>query len=81
MVKVNVATLKAKLSKFLDLAQKGEAVIVTSHGQEIAKMGPPQMVVSESIDWRKFFSKFPPVKTRRKGIAGSLLICQMRDED
>ena len=37
---VNVATLKARLSYYLKLAEKGKEVIVTSHKQQVARIVP-----------------------------------------
>lgn len=82
MVKVNVATLKAKLSKYLEMAQKGVAIIVTSHGQEIAKIGPIQLVTSKPVNWREYFKKHPPVKLKNKdGLSAAQIIRKIRDEE
>ncbi len=81
MLRVNVATLKAELSKYLVLAQKGQQIIITSHGGEIAKMGPIQMVTAAAVNWKKFFSKHLPIKPKKKGTPAAQLIRQIRDED
>lgn len=81
MVKVNVATLKAKLSKYLEMAQKGIAVIVTSHGEEIAKIGPVQVVTSVPVHWKTFFAKHPAIKPQKSGISAAKLIRKIRDEE
>ena len=81
MIKVNVATLKAELSKYLDMAQHGQAFIVTSHGEEIAKIGPAQTVTSSAVDWKKFFSRHSPIKSKRNKPTGSEIIHSLRDED
>lgn len=81
MVKVNVAALKAELSRYLDMAQKGEQVIVTSHGEEIAKIGPAQTVTTPLINWGSFFSKRLPIKSKKKGTRSAQLIRQIRDEE
>ena len=81
MVKVNVATLKAELSKYLDMAQNGEQVIVTSHGVEIAKIGPAQIVTASPVNWKEFFSRHPPIKPKKKGSSAAQLIRQIRDEE
>ena len=78
---MNVATLKAKLSKYLEMAQRGIMVIITSHGQEIAKIGPVQIVTSSPINLKSFFVKHPPVKPKKKGTTAAKLIRQIRDED
>lgn len=41
MNKVNVATLKGKLSFYLKLVQEGEEVLVTSYRQPVARIVPP----------------------------------------
>lgn len=81
MVKVNVATLKAELSKYLDMAQHGEQVIVTSHGEEIAKIGPAQIVTALPVNWKEFFAQHPAIKPKKKGLFAAQLIRQIRDED
>lgn len=81
MVKVNVATLKAELSKYLELAKSGESVVVTSHGQEIVKMGPAQLVNTPPVDWGEFKKKFPGVRPKKIGTPASKLIRQIRDEE
>jgi prevent-host-death family protein len=80
MVRINVAALKAELSKYLDLANKGEQVIVTSHGQEIAKIGPTQAVTVAPTNWSAFFQKNRPVKPAKKGLSAAQLIRSLRDE-
>jgi prevent-host-death family protein len=81
MIKVNVATLKAELSKYLDIAQSGQQVVVTSHGQEIAKIGPVQLVNTTAVSWTDFKKRFPGIKSKKKGTLAARLIRQIRDED
>ncbi len=81
MVRVNVATLKAELSKYLDLAQNGEQVIVTSHGEEIAKIGPVQIVNAAPVNWKEFFAQHPPIKPKKKVSSAAQIIRQIRDEE
>lgn len=81
MVKINVAALKAELSKYLDLAQSGEQIMVTSHGQEIAKIGPARLVNSAPVNWAEFKKRFPGVKPKKKGTSAAKLIRQIRDEE
>ena len=62
MQSVSVATLKAKLSRYLEAARKGKEIVVTSHRHSIARIvpmekGPEQL---EIIPARK------PVLTLRK---------------
>ncbi len=81
MVKVNVATLKSELSKYLKIAKNGEAVVVTSHGREIAKIGPAPLISGSPVDWSEFKKKFPGAKPRKKGTSAARLIRQIRDEE
>jgi prevent-host-death family protein len=81
MVKVNVAALKAELSKYLEMAHNGNQVIVTSHGEEIARIGPAQTVVTAPINWKSFFSKYPSIKPKKKGTPTSQHIHDIREED
>lgn len=41
MNKVNVATLKEKLSAYLKLVGRGEEILVTSYRQPVARIVPP----------------------------------------
>ncbi len=81
MVKVNVATLKAELSKYLDIARSGEQVVVTSHAQAIAKIGPAQLVNTQPVNWTDFKKKFPGIKSKKKGTLAVQLIRRIRDEE
>ncbi len=40
MISVGIKELKAKLSSYVDRAQRGEDVIVTDHGKEVAILMP-----------------------------------------
>jgi len=81
MVKVNVAALKAELSRYLEIAQSGEQVVVTSHGEEIAKIGPAQLVNTPTVNWKHFKKCFPGIKSSKKGLSAAQLIRLIRDED
>lgn len=81
MVKVNVATLKAELSHYLELVKTGEQVLVTSHGKEIAKIGPAAISHIPPVNWDEFLKKHPPIKTKTKGLDAALLIRKIRDEE
>lgn len=39
-MEVSVYEAKTRLSALLDLAQKGEEVIITRHGRPVARLGP-----------------------------------------
>ena len=82
MTKVNVATLKAKLSQYLEMAQSGEEVVVTSHHAEIAKLIPFNKVIPPQVDWAEFTKANPPIKTsKRPKLSAAQLIRQIRDEE
>lgn len=80
MVKVNVATLKAELSHYLDIVENGEQVLVTSHGKEIAKIGPVLPSSVAPINWADFMKEHPPIKTKTKGEDATTLMRKIRDE-
>ncbi len=81
MVKVNVATLKAELSHYLEIAENGEQVLVTSHGKEIAKIGPAHPTDVAPIHWDEFAKKHPPIKPKAKGENAATLLRKIRDEE
>lgn len=81
MVKVNVATLKAELSRYLELVENGEQVLVTSHGKEIAKIAPVHAVTTMPINWAEFVKSHPPVVPKVKGEGAAALIRKIRSEE
>jgi prevent-host-death family protein len=81
MVKVNVATLKAELSHYLEIAESGEQVLVTSHGKEIAKMGPVDVSHVAPVRWSDFLKAHPLIKPKVKGEDAATLMRRIRDEE
>lgn len=81
MVKVNVATLKAELSHYLEIVENGEQVLVTSHGKEIAKIGPAHPSHVAPINWATFLKEHPPIKPKVKGEDAAALMRKIRDEE
>jgi prevent-host-death family protein len=81
MVRVNVAALKANLSKYLRLAKQGDEVVVMSHREEIARIGPVRPSQAAPMSWREFKEKFPSVHPKKKGTPAHVLIRQIRDEE
>lgn len=81
MVKVNVATLKAELSHYLEMVESGEQVLVTSHGKEIAKIGPVLPSHIPPVNWDEFLKEHAPIKTKTKGDNAATLIRKLRDEE
>jgi antitoxin (DNA-binding transcriptional repressor) of toxin-antitoxin stability system len=80
MVRVNVAALKAGLSRYLRLAQRGDAVVVMSHREEIARIGPVHAHRAVPFSWREFNKKHPGLRPKRKGTPARVLIRAIRDE-
>ncbi len=81
VIRVSVASLKAELSKYLNFARRGEAVVVTSHGQEIAKISPLQGANDNPVNWKLFFAKNKPIKIKNIGTPVSKILLDMRDEE
>lgn len=48
-IKVNVTELRSHLPKYLSSAQKGIEIIITSHGQAIARILPPIDIKSAAL--------------------------------
>jgi prevent-host-death family protein len=46
MREVGAFEAKNKLSELLDLAEKGEEVVITRHGKEVARLVPPRGTVN-----------------------------------
>ena len=44
MVKVNIAEVKAKLSEFLEIAGRGERVLICKHNRPVAELRAVQAV-------------------------------------
>ncbi|MEI6790962.1 MAG: type II toxin-antitoxin system prevent-host-death family antitoxin [Myxococcaceae bacterium] len=80
MVTVNVAELKSKLSHYLKYPERGEPVLVTSHGTVIAKIIAEHEDAPE-VNWFQFFQENPPVSLSKRAVPTSELIRQIRDED
>ncbi|MBI3072580.1 MAG: type II toxin-antitoxin system prevent-host-death family antitoxin [Deltaproteobacteria bacterium] len=81
MVRVNVAALKANLSKYLRLAKRGDSVVVVSHREEIARIGPVGASQATPFSWREFKAKNPSLHPKKKGTPAHLLIRAIRDEE
>ena len=47
MVKVNIAEVKAKLSEFLEIAGRGERVLICKHNRPVAELRAVQAVRTE----------------------------------
>jgi prevent-host-death family protein len=65
MEKVGVRELRANLAEFLKKVQAGEVIVVTSRGQEISKLLPPDETMKSA---RKFFEEL-----RTTSVVGDVL--------
>ena len=81
MTKVNVATLKSQLSKYLEIVKHGEEIVITSHGEEIARMVPFENSEVQPIDWQEYLKVHKPLKTLKKVVSSAEIIRQIRDEE
>lgn len=89
---VGVRDLKANFSKYLTKAQKGQTIVITSHGQVIAQLTPRKekediqarmqaLVDAGIILWSgKKLSPVKPVTLTRKDVLASDIITEMRNE-
>ena len=48
MKEVGAFEAKNKLSELLDLAERGEEVVITRHGKEVARLVPPRGAINRS---------------------------------
>lgn len=81
MTKVNVASLKSRLSEYLEVVKQGEEVVVTSHGEEIARLVPYENKNIKPTHWSEYLKTHRPLKPLKKGISSGQLIRAIRDEE
>lgn len=81
MTKVNVASLKSELSKYLEIVKQGEEIVITSHGEEIARLVPYENVEVQPVNWQELLKKHHPLKPLKKAISSAKIIRQIRDEE
>lgn len=88
MTKVNVRTLKDRLSEYLDRARKGEAIEVIRHGTPVALLIPPPAKTDPYAKLRALeaegtltipknppgWSKTPPMKLRTRKTLAEMVI-------
>ena len=48
MKEVGAFEAKNKLGQLLDMAERGEEVVITRHGKEVARLVPPKTAVNRS---------------------------------
>lgn len=79
----SIAEAKNRFSELIDLALKGEPVVITRHGQPVIEFRPVQQpgpgpVTAEALAWLDRHRIHP---SRPQTIDTVALIRQMRDED
>lgn len=77
MITVNVATLKEKLSYYLELVKQGGEVVVTSHRHRVARILPASAPDSQPIEPTrpvKDLRKLKGIKPRRSVSAVKMLL-------
>jgi prevent-host-death family protein len=78
MIKVNLSQAKAGLSELLDKVEKGEEVVITRHGRDVARVSPVAPA-KKPIDWARIDAlreSLPPLD--RPSVE---IIREMRDEE
>jgi prevent-host-death family protein len=78
MIKVNLSQAKAGLSELLDKVEKGEEVVITRHGRDVARVSPVAPA-KKPIDWARIDAlreSLPPWSEPSVNI-----IRKMRDEE
>jgi len=81
MTTVNVATLKEKLSYYLNLVKAGREVVVTSHGHKVVRILPasePEFQVAAPSRPVKALAKIKGVRPRRSVSAVRTLLDDRR---
>ena len=77
----SIAEAKNRFSELIDLALKGEEVVITRHGQPVVEFRPvqasPGPVTEEALAWLRRHRGGPAAATP----AAVDLVRQMRDED
>lgn len=78
----SIAEAKNRFSELIDLALKGEPVVITRHGQPVIEFRPvqpsPGPVTVEALAWLERHRIHP---SRPQAIDAVTLVRQMRDED
>ena len=64
MREIGAFEAKNKLAELLDLAEKGEEIIITRHGKQVARLGP----IQEPFDREAARRAVEDIKKMRKGL-------------
>ena len=77
MTQVGAFEAKNRLGQLLDLVERGEEVVITRHGKEVARLVPPR----ESADREAARAAAQRIRDMSKGITlGGISIKQLIDE-
>jgi prevent-host-death family protein len=77
MKEIGAFEAKNKLAQLLDLAEKGEEIIITRHGKQVARLGP----VHKSFDRQAARQAVEDIRKMRKGMRlDDAMIRQFIDE-
>ena len=64
MREIGAFEAKNKLAELLDLAEKGEEIIITRHGKQVARLGP----IQKTFDRNAGRQAVEDIKKMRKGM-------------
>jgi antitoxin (DNA-binding transcriptional repressor) of toxin-antitoxin stability system len=81
MSRHSVAEAKNRLPELIDLALKGEEVVITRHGHPVVELkamqGPPKLLTDEELDWLAAHRVGRIIPTEDAGA----FMSRIRDED
>lgn len=77
MKEIGAFEAKNKLAELLDLAEKGEEIIITRHGKQVARLGP----IQKPFDREAARQAVEDIKKMSKGMTlGGITIRELIDE-
>jgi prevent-host-death family protein len=77
MKEIGAFEAKNRLAELLDLAEKGEEIIITRHGKRVARLGP----IQEPFDREAALQAVKDIKEMSKGVKlDGLTIRELIDE-
>jgi prevent-host-death family protein len=77
----SVAEAKDQLSRLIDRALEGEAVVISRHGHPVVEIKPVKSVAQHTAKEALAWLEGKRVKLRDKAVDPVELVSQMRDED
>jgi prevent-host-death family protein len=76
----SIREAKSKLSKLLDLADRGEEVIITSHGKQRARLVPIRQHSGATFDMDKLRRLAKQASTGKRGPDSTQIISDLRED-